>query len=109
MAESPDEEERRWIAQFEEMGEAMVRLQMQAGNLTGSIRPAAFRWLIQRDKESVAAAQERLERNDASTSEQIRLARTANQIAKHARNAAIAALIVATIGTIATIVGWFIH
>jgi hypothetical protein len=66
------------------------------------LRGRGLRWLQRRREEERSLS-------EASTSEQIRLARDANQIAKHARNAAIAALVVATIGTIATIIGWFIR
>jgi len=90
-------EDAEHFPRFETLGEAEVRYLIEFNSLHGPARAAAMRWLKARD-------QEERSRIEASSAEQMRLTREANQIAKQARNAAIAALIVATIGAIAAIV-----
>lgn len=79
---------------------AQLRTLIQSGNWHHSKLNEALAWLD---------AQEERERSliEASSAEQMRLTRQANQIARQARDAAIAALIVAIIGAIAAIIALF--
>ena len=87
-----------FIATWEREGVEAVRLRLlTVTTWYGDPKSWAIEWVAAKD-------QERLERNESSISEQILLARKANQIARQARLAAIAAVIATIIGTIAAIV-----
>lgn len=103
------EQEAAWERSLETAGEAQIRLQFGANFFGGEHRVVVSRWLAKKERERIAADQERLERSEASIVEQIALARSANTIATQARNAARAALVVATISTIVGIVAMFLR
>lgn len=102
------EQQAAWMNGFEVDGEAKVRLALNANMLGGEYRNLAIGWLAEIDRKRAVQDRERLERNEASSSEQIRLTLAANHISKQARNAARAALVVATISMIVGILALFI-
>jgi hypothetical protein len=100
--------DRQSDAYFESLGEPEVRY-LAEQLWSGQQRGAAFRWLGKQRQHERALT-------EASSSEQIRLARESNAvaldaktIAQHAKTVAIATLIVAIIGSAAAIAGLFMH
>jgi hypothetical protein len=77
---------------FGDLGEHAVRLGLQQGQFTGATQTAAIVWLAMKD-------QERLERTEARTMAEGKVARTA-------RTAAIVAAVVAAIGIVISILAW---
>ncbi len=95
-----DERKNRYVQTWEREGAEAVRLKLHTiSSWYGDTKEWAIEWVAQKD-------QERRSLNDASMAEQMRLARSANAIAKQARNAAIAALVVTIV---AAIIGWCIR
>jgi hypothetical protein len=87
------------IKQFEEMGAAQLRLQMQTAQFPTSLNSVAFKWLKRKDEELLAA-------NEASQALQIATARSANKAAWIAAIAAIAAAVLAIVSIIMTVLMW---
>ena len=93
----------RYIAQWEAQGVEATRMRIaNVAMWPSDAKLWAIEWVATKD-------QERLSRNEDSISEQILLARAANQIAKQARAVAIAAAIVAIIGAIAAILPFLVR
>ena len=91
----------RLIEEWERQGVEATRLTLHTADTWSSeARGWAIVWLAEKD-------QQRLDRADAATAEQLSLTRRANRIAKQGRDAAIGALLIAAIGTLAAVIGLF--
>ncbi len=87
------------LRRFDQLGEAAVRLRVLAGGMPASHLNDAITWLGAKD-------QDRSARAEASNSEQMRLAREANTIARQAKIAAVIAAVLAAIGSIISVLSW---